>query len=72
MVIQLNEELTNKIKTTGNIKTKDVIDYILHNVPNTSTNKPLMDTSLSDISFDGLYPKSGNIDTLTGQLYLSF
>ena len=72
MKIKLSDELTQQIRNTKSCKTKEVVKYILENVEHTSTIKPIENTALKDISFNGKYAKAGEIDTQEGILYLDF
>lgn len=58
MILNLSEEIKYEVKS-GHVKTVDVVTYILDNESNTTTDKPLMETALKDISFSGRYPKMG-------------
>jgi hypothetical protein len=71
MKIKLSSDLKEKVKS-GTVKTHEVISFILSNVTGTTTNKPVFETSLSDISFNGKHAKKGMFDTFEGILYLEF
>jgi len=70
MEIKLSEELRRKINT-GNIKAKEVISFILANVPGTSTTKPINETSMLDISFNGKRAVYAETDRYTGIMYIT-
>lgn len=70
--IELSEELKEKIQKNGNIRTVEIVTYIINNVKNATTKKELHNTALKDISFNGKYPKGGEFDTWNGVMYLEF
>lgn len=67
--IKLSNEIVAKIKT-GYIKTIEVINFILSNVENTSTTKDINKTAIGDISFNGIYYKTGYFDTTQKMIIL--
>ena len=69
--IKLSNEINDKIKS-GSIRTVEVIEYILNNIPGATTTKDAFDTALKDISFNGKYAKAGNFDTWNNELILKF
>ena len=74
ITISLSSEIMGNINK-GNLKTKDLISFILANVPNVTTEKEIVNTALKDLCFhdyDNRYPISGVFDTLKNVLILTF
>ena len=72
MKIKLSQEIAEKIKETGNLKTKDLVAYILESVRGAISTKGIEQTALKDISFDGRFPSSAVVDMYEKVLVVEF
>ncbi|HHX70719.1 MAG TPA: hypothetical protein GX708_22040 [Gallicola sp.] len=71
----LQIKLSKSLKEDANngvLKTNKLVKFILENIEGTSTNKPINNTALKDICFNGQYPCSAKMDLLTGELIIIF
>lgn len=68
--IKMSEQISYDLKHGNKIRTVDVIKHILDTMPNVTTNKPVFETSLSDLNFNGWKAFHGIFDTWTGELFL--
>jgi hypothetical protein len=71
LTIQLSKNLKGDANK-GILKANKLVKFILENVEGTSTNKPINNTALKDICFNGQYPCNAKIDLVTGELIIIF
>lgn len=60
--LSLSEELIKELKVNNNLKTKNVVNFILESVEYAKTNKAIDKTALKDIDFNGKQIVAGMID----------
>jgi hypothetical protein len=69
----MNIKLNNRIMTSvrsGTLKARELVQFILDNVLNTSTNKDINNTSLSDILVEGKQITSAIIDSYKNEIII--